>query len=73
MALVQEPLEAKLASEKAAYDAAASSTPAAAAVELSMRVLVKDGDELIADSAGGGFLATCAAFEAYVAKRFPRA
>jgi len=36
-----------------------------------MKILVADGDDLIADSAAlGSFEKTCAAFEAYLQKRF---
>jgi hypothetical protein len=42
-------------------------------VDLNMRVLVKDGDELIADSElHGGFLGVCKTFEKFVADRYPR-
>ena len=68
-------MEAKLKSEKEAYDLAMATAGAAneAEVDLSMRVLVKDGDEPIADSADAGFLATCARFEDYLTRRYPRA
>lgn len=73
---LQEDLPTKIANEKKAYDAAIASAAAAAAtgeaeVDLNMHVLIKDGDELIADSEGAGFLAACATFEAYVSKRYP--
>jgi len=82
---LQEDLPTLIAKEKEAYDDAIASTAVAAAadggpgnstgaVDLNMRVLIKDGDELIADSSGeAGFLGACATFEAYVTKRFPRA
>jgi len=80
IASLEEDLEAKVGAEKTDYDAAIAAAAAAAPatgpaeeVRLNMRVVVKDGDELIADSeADGGFLAVCAKFEAYVAERFPR-
>jgi hypothetical protein len=75
---LQEDLPTKIANEKKAYDAAIASAAAAAAaatgeaeVDLNMHVLIKYGDELIADSEGAGFLAACATFEAYVSKRYP--
>ena len=87
---LQEDLPTLIAKEKEAYDDAIASTAVAAAavaaaadggpgnstgaVDLNMRVLIKDGDELIADSSGeAGFLGACVTFEAYVTKRFPRA
>lgn len=82
IAELEEGLEAKIASEKAEYDAARARVEAAAAangdnkaaaeVDLNMRVVVKDGDAPIADSEGGSFLQLCATFEEYIGKRFPR-
>ena len=53
---------AKVASEKAEYDKAiAAGSATSSDVSLNMRILVKDGDELIADSDGeGGFLGVSA-------------
>ena len=64
--------------EHAAYDAMAATLDAATEadgeIELDMRVRIVDGDEVIADTAAdGGFLGTCAKFEAYVRERFPAA
>jgi len=70
---LKESLEVKLASEEKEFTAALASQAEEVAVDLNMRVLVKDGDELIADSEDGGFLGVCATFEDFVAKRFPRA
>ena len=40
-------------------------------IDLKMRMIIKDGDALIADSErSGGFLAACAEFSEYVSKRF---
>jgi hypothetical protein len=84
IAELEKDVAAKIASEQAEYTAAIARVEAAAAaaaartddvskdVDLNMRVLVKDGDELIADSEGTSFLELCATFEKYVAKRFPR-
>jgi len=84
IAELEEGMEAKIASEKAEYEAARARVEAAAAseakngsstaaeVDLNMRVVVKDGDALIADSEGGSFLELCATFEKYIGTRFPR-
>ena len=73
---LREELPAKLEAERREYDAGLAAAEARDAqtgpVELNMRVVIKDGDELIADSGGTGFLAACAAFEAYVTSRFPK-
>jgi len=71
---LKEPLESVVESERVEYAAATATVGAAAEddkVELNMRMIVKDGDELIADSDElGGFLPTCRAFESYVRGRF---
>lgn len=73
VAALEEDLEAKLAAEKKEYDAALSAAAGAAdggEVDLNMRVMVKDGDELIADTElNGGFLSACRVFENYVQSR----
>ena len=79
IAELEKEVETKVQSEKTEYDAvlAASTTTNGDGdffeeeVELNMRVLVKDGDSLIADSKEcGSFLATCKQFEGYVQDRF---
>ena len=81
---LERDVDALLADERAAYDAAAARDDTAAAgdargigageIDLDMRVRIVDGDEVIADTAAdGGFLGTCAKFEAYVRERFPAA
>jgi hypothetical protein len=68
-----EELPAKIAAERREYEAGlAAAARLAEEVELNMRVVIKDGDELIADSGGAGFLAACAAFETYVTARFQK-
>lgn len=76
--MLKQDVESLLAEEKVAYDAAAaakaSDGKAAGDIDLDMRIKIIDGDDVIADTAvDGGFLATCAKFQAYVAQRFPRA
>jgi oligoendopeptidase F len=76
---LQRDLEAVVASEKKEYDRAVAAVRAAsqaqagdsAVVDLKMRMIIKDGDALIADSeASGGFLPACGVFADYVRKRF---
>uniref|UniRef100_A0A7S2S766 Peptidase M3A/M3B catalytic domain-containing protein n=1 Tax=Rhizochromulina marina TaxID=1034831 RepID=A0A7S2S766_9STRA len=81
---LEEDLEVKLAREKIEYDqamtqmgsAAASASPSAdgseaADVNLDMRIVIKDGDFVIADSdKDGTFLNTCKTFEGFVRSRF---
>jgi hypothetical protein len=71
---LEEDLETKLIEEKKDYDAAVSAVAGGGdkgEVDLSMRVMIKDGDELIADTeANGGFISACKIFEAYVQSRF---
>ena len=76
--MLKQDVESLLAEEKVAYDAAAaakaSNGKASGDIDLDMRIKIIDGDDVIADTAvDGGFLATCAKFQAYVAQRFPRA
>ena len=69
-------VDAMLADEKLAYDAALASGAENAAdeIDLDMQVRVVDGDEVIADTASdGSFLRTCAKFEDYIRARFPAA
>jgi hypothetical protein len=74
-----EDLDAKVAAERTEYDAAVAASAATAAagvaagageepdIDLEMRVLIKDGDLLIADTQEcGGFLPACKVFEAHV-------
>jgi oligoendopeptidase F len=71
-----EDLEAVVSSEKDEYAAAVKAVAAAAGaaqegdVDLSMRMIIKDGDALIADSENGGFVPACKVFADYVTKRF---
>jgi len=79
-----EDLEAKIAAERKEYDAAIQAGTSAAAsgagdggsgaggyIDLSMRILIKDGDVEIADTEKlGGFLPACKAFQAHVTARF---
>eukprot|EP01052_Picozoa_sp_SAG31_P029299 SAG31_NODE_2901_length_4931_cov_23.498344_4_plen_119_part_00 len=75
-----EPIEAVVASERAEYaeaiKAMAADGPASVAeggVALSMRMIIKDGDTLIADSEqNGGFIPACKVFADHIAKRFQR-
>mmetsp|Transcript_9911 Transcript_9911/g.23960 ORF Transcript_9911/g.23960 Transcript_9911/m.23960 type:complete len:82 (+) Transcript_9911:3-248(+) len=80
--MLKQDVASLLEEEKAAYEAALkSSTDEATAKkqrtaepELDMRIKIVDGDEVIADTAvDGGFLATCAKFEAYIRNRFSKA
>jgi len=82
VAMLKQDVASLLEEEKAAYEAALkSSTDEATAKkqrtaepELDMRIKIVDGDEVIADTAvDGGFLATCAKFEAYIRNRFSKA
>ena len=65
-----------MSSEKDEYAAAVKAVAAAAGaaqegdVDLSMRMIIKDGDALIADSENGGFVPACKVFADYVTKRF---
>ena len=70
---LEQDLGALITSEKVAYEEAAgtSTSEAGKDVELDMRIRIVDGDVVIADTASdGGFLATCAKFEKYIAARF---
>lgn len=70
---LNENLETLLAKEEKEYTAALAAPPIDEEVNLNMRVLIKDGDELIADSdQDGGFMGVCKTFEAFVNKRFPK-
>jgi len=74
---LKKPVEEKVASEKVDYDkAVVKPAPGQGEgdgkVDLQMRVRFVDGDEVIADSKEGDFLAACGTFEKYVATRFPR-
>ena len=68
---INVPLERHVDDEKRDYDAAvAAAPPPPKKVDLDMKILIVDGDELVADSeALGSFEATCAKFEAWVASR----
>lgn len=73
MGFVQD-VEALIAEERAAYEAAAAAkavTPACTRVDLDMRIKIVDGDAVIADTEAdaGDFLATCAKFEEFVRAR----
>lgn len=61
-----------LAEDKTAYlRAAALPSPYdGSPVDLSMELEVKDGDTMIATSAGAGFVACAQSFEQYIRKRF---
>ena len=77
---LSEPVEAVVASERAAYEAAAASLEKCSPeeeeggeekVDLAMRVRLVDGDAVIADTAeDGGFLKACSKFEEYIQGRF---
>ena len=72
VAALEEPLDAKLARERVAYDAAVADGPSdAAQVDLDMRVRVVDGDAVLADTEGSSFLDACAKFEAHVKAKYP--
>lgn len=65
-------LEEAVASEREEYSKAVEAAAAADEdVDLNMRMIIKDGDALIADSErSGGFLPACKIFAEYVGKRF---
>ena len=70
-----EPLEKVIAKEKADYEEAMRTLADAkdddSEIDLKMRMIVKDGDTLIADSKlNGGFLPACNVFADYVKQRF---
>ena len=70
LAALAVPLEDHVAAERADYDAFVGGAKANGPVDLDMKILVVDGDELVADSeALGSFEAACAKFEAWVASR----
>ena len=75
--MLRQDVDELLAEEKLAYDAmvrACAAAPPSDSIELDMRIKIIDGDTVIADTAqDGGFLGTCAKFEAYVRARFPAA
>jgi len=77
VAMLKQEVDSLLAEERVAYDAAVkakATAEAAASPDLDMRIKIIDGDDVIADTeADGDFAATCAKFQAYVSKRFPRA
>ena len=66
VAELSKPLDAVVAEERADYDKAVSAPPRTDPVDLSMRMRLVHGDEVIADSASGGFDAACDAFAAWV-------
>ena len=65
-------LEEVVVSEKEEYtNALATVSTAKEDVDLNMRMIIKDGDTLIADSEQvGGFLPACKIFTKYIAERF---
>jgi len=81
VAMLEQDVPSLLAEEKVAYDAALGAGGEAVAKkqrvappELDMRIKIVDGDEVIADTAvDGGFLPTCAKFEAYIRQRIAQA
>jgi len=67
---LEEDLEAKISAEKVDYDWAISQTEELTEVNLDMRMLVIDGDTVLADSdRDGGFLGACKVFEGKVQER----
>ena len=73
---LSETVDDLVAAEKADYEKAVTECQKATGgteddISLNMRVIIKDGDECIADSqVAGSFLATCKVFEEYVKARF---
>ena len=74
---LKEPLEAVVAAEKQEYEAAVEAVGkqqgggGGGDVDLNMRMIIKDGDALIADSEQqGGFVPACKVFADYVEQRF---
>mmetsp|Transcript_43714 Transcript_43714/g.139326 ORF Transcript_43714/g.139326 Transcript_43714/m.139326 type:complete len:349 (+) Transcript_43714:1235-2281(+) len=68
-----EDMEAHIAEEKAAYEAAVAAGPAhkvGEEVDLGMRVVLVHGDEVISDSQDGGFSAACDAFKGWVRRTY---
>lgn len=83
VAVLEEPLEEKLAKEKAAFEEGVARGPRFASLEkekdgssvvdLGARVVVVHGDEKVADSdVDGGLAGVDAAFRAWIEKNFPR-
>jgi hypothetical protein len=72
VAALEQSVEAKVTEEHADYDWAVSkenpySNTALSSINLDMRMLLADGDAVIADSSSdGGFLPACRKFEAHV-------
>jgi len=73
VAMLQKDVDALLREEKKAYDKVAKENANAmpsTEIDLNMRIKIVDGDDVIADTSfDGGFLNTCAKFEAYVRDR----
>ena len=80
VSVLEEPLESKLAREKAAFEkgvAAGAKIPDLASVDLGARVVIMHGDEKVADSAeeegeGCGIAGVDAKFRAWIEKNWPR-
>eukprot|EP01062_Namystynia_karyoxenos_P061548 TRINITY_DN538_c0_g2_i1.p1 TRINITY_DN538_c0_g2~~TRINITY_DN538_c0_g2_i1.p1 ORF type:complete len:649 (+),score=207.80 TRINITY_DN538_c0_g2_i1:75-1949(+) len=72
---LQEPLDIRLAHEKADYDAAVKAGPKferGTSVDLGVLLRFLHGDEVIADSAAdGGLAAACRKFKEWIPKAFP--
>lgn len=76
VSVLEEPLDARLAREKRAFELGALEGPKVkelSSVDLGARVVVKHGDETVADSAeDGGLAGVDAKFRAWVEKNWPR-
>ena len=77
VAALEQDVDQLLEEEKVAYEgmvAAKAKAVACDEIDLQMRIKIVDGDATIADTAtDGGFLKTCAKFEAYIRERFATA
>lgn len=68
-----EDVEALVASEKVAYEKSIREAKPQSDVDLNMRMLFVDGDDVIADSAAeGGFLKACAKFKSWIHGKWPK-
>lgn len=78
VSVLEEPLEEKLAKEKAAFEEGVSKGPKfeslkGSSIDLGARIVVVHGDEKVADSdVDGGVAGVDAAFRAWIEKNWPR-